>query len=70
MSEQEKRKVGRREFLRTLGAGAGVAAAAAAPMVPAGASAQANDPRTKARYQDAKQVQTFYRVNGYETLKK
>ncbi len=41
MKQQDKKAVGRREFLRTLGAGAGVAAVAATPMVAQPAAAQA-----------------------------
>lgn len=65
MEQQDKKKVGRREFLRTMGAGAGVAAVAAAPMAATSASAQQKeDPKTKARYQNSDHVKTFYRVNS------
>lgn len=66
MKQQDKKAVGRREFLRTMGAGAGVAAVAAAPMVATNASAQQpkEDPKTKARYQETDHVKTFYRVNS------
>ncbi len=65
MKQQDKKAVGRREFLRTLGAGAGVAAVAAAPIVATSASAQQKeDPKTKARYQNTDHVKTFYRVNS------
>ena len=66
MKQQDKKAVGRREFLRTLGAGASVAAVAATPMAAAPAAAQQNeDPKKKARYQDTDHVKTFYRVNSY-----
>ncbi|MBK8008381.1 MAG: twin-arginine translocation signal domain-containing protein [Rhizobiales bacterium] len=66
MKQQDKKAVGRREFLRTLGAGAGVAAVAATPMAATKADAQTkDDPKTKARYQDSDHVKTFYRVNSY-----
>jgi hypothetical protein len=66
MKQQDKKAVGRREFLRTLGAGATVAAAVAAPMAATPAAAQAkDDPKTKSRYQNTDHVKTFYRVNGY-----
>jgi hypothetical protein len=65
MKEQDKKAVGRREFLRTLGAGAGVAAVAAAPIATAPAAAQTEDAKKKARYQDTDHVKTFYRVNSY-----
>jgi hypothetical protein len=65
MKQQDKKTVGRREFLRTMGAGAGVAAVAATPMAATTAAAQQKeDPRTKARYQDTDHVKTFYRVNS------
>jgi len=59
--------LGRREFLRTLGAGATVAAAAAGPLtVEARADTETNDEKRKARYQaNSADVQTFYRVNRY-----
>jgi hypothetical protein len=65
MKEQDKNAVGRREFLRTLGASAGVAAVAAAPIAAAPAAAQTEDAKKKARYQDTDHVKTFYRVNSY-----
>ena len=50
---QPKTDVGRREFLRTLGAGAAVAAAAAAPLAgEARADTESNDEKRKARYQE------------------
>jgi ferric-dicitrate binding protein FerR (iron transport regulator) len=59
------RALGRREFLRTLGAGA--TAAAAGPLaVEARADTETNDEKRKARYQpNSAEVQTFYRVNRY-----
>jgi hypothetical protein len=67
MAKQHNRTVGRREFLRTLGAGATVAAAAAAPLAgEARADTETNDEKRKARYRaDSPEVQTFYRVNRY-----
>jgi hypothetical protein len=67
MKQQDKKAVGRREFLRTLGAGAGVAAVAAAtPMAAQPAAAQGQeDSKKKARYQVTDHVKTFYRVNSY-----
>ena len=65
MKQQDKKAVGRREFLRTMGAGAGVAAVAAAPLVATNAVAQQKaDPKTKARYQETDHVKTYYRVNS------
>jgi hypothetical protein len=58
------RKIGRREVLRALGAGAGVAAAA--PLATgAKADTENNDEKRKARYKETDHVKTFYRVNRY-----
>jgi hypothetical protein len=67
MKRQAKAKLGRREFLRTLGAGAGVAAVSAGPLAhEARADSESNDEKRKARYKaDSADVQTFYRVNRY-----
>ena len=67
MKRERKTTLGRREFLRTLGAGATVAAAAATPLAgDAHADAESNDEKRKARYQsNSQEVQTFYRVNRY-----
>jgi hypothetical protein len=67
MKRERSATLGRREFLRTLGAGATVAAAAATPMGDqARADSESNDEKRKARYQpNSREVQTFYRVNRY-----
>ena len=67
MKRERKRTLGRREFLRTLGAGATVAAAAATPLADeARADTESNDEKRKPRYQaNSPEVQTFYRVNRY-----
>ena len=58
------RKIGRREVLRALGAGAGVAAAA--PLATgAKADTENNDEKRKARYKETDHVKAFYRVNRY-----
>jgi hypothetical protein len=58
------RKIGRREVLRALGAGAGVAAAA--PLATgAKADTENNDEKRKARYKETDHVKTYYRVNRY-----
>lgn len=69
MTKEQKLKVGRRAFLRALGAGATVAAAAAGPLSgEARADTETNDEKRKARYKaDSPEVQTFYRVNRYPT---
>ena len=67
MTQQDKTKLGRRDFLRALGAGAGVAVTAAAPLVEeAKADTENNEQKRKARYQaNSADVQTYYRVNRY-----
>ena len=67
MKPDSKAKLGRRDFLRALGAGAGAAVATAAPLAsPAMADSESNDEKRKARYQaNSAEVQTYYRVNRY-----
>jgi nitrous oxide reductase len=67
MKSDGKTKVGRRDFLRALGAGAGAAAVTAAPLAsPAAADTENNDQKRKARYKaDSAEVKTYYRVNRY-----
>jgi hypothetical protein len=62
-----EKKVGRRDFLRALGAGAGVAVTASGPLAEeAAADSEPNDEKRKARYKsDSAEVQAFYRVNRY-----
>jgi hypothetical protein len=68
MKTESKVKVGRREFLRVLGAGAGVAATAAAPLATsAHADTENNDQKRKARYKETDHVKKFYSVNRYPT---
>ena len=64
MKQNDKRTVGRRDFLRVLGVGAG--AAATAPLATAAkADSETNDEKRKARYKETEHVKTFYRVNRY-----
>ena len=67
MKKEPKAKLGRREFLRTLGAGASVAVASAGPIAQtAHADGETNDEKRKSRYKaDSAEVQTYYRVNRY-----
>ena len=62
-----EKRVGRRDFLRALGAGAGVAVAVSGPLVQeAAADSESNDDKRKARYKaDSSDVQAYYRVNRY-----
>ncbi|HME29908.1 MAG TPA: formate dehydrogenase [Pseudolabrys sp.] len=66
MKQQEKSKLGRRDFLRTMGAGAGLVATAAGPLATEGVAAESDADKKKARYQaNSADVQTFYKVNRY-----
>jgi hypothetical protein len=67
MSTDHRRKIRRREFLRTLSVGATIAAASAAPLSgEARADSETNDEKRKARYKaDSAHIQTYYRVNRY-----
>jgi hypothetical protein len=66
MDKERKTKVGRRDFLRALGAGAGVAVTAAAPLATqAVADDEPDAEKRKARYRETDHVKTFYRVNRY-----
>jgi hypothetical protein len=66
MNQQQKITVGRREFLRALGAGAGVAVVPATLVTEAKADSENNDEKRKARYNaNSAEVQTYYRVNRY-----
>ena len=66
MKKERKATLGRREFLRTLGAGATVAAAAAGSLAgEAHADTASNEEKRKARYRESEEVKTFYRVNRY-----
>jgi hypothetical protein len=66
MKRERKSTLGRREFLRTLGAGAGVAVAAAGPLAGDGrADTETTDEKRKSRYKETDHVKTFYRVNRY-----
>jgi hypothetical protein len=62
----------RRTFLRLLGAISSAGVAVTVSSI-AATDAQAYDPgpnEIKARYRETDHVKTFYRTNGYETLKK
>lgn len=66
MKQDSKAKVGRRDFLRVLGAGAGAAATPAVFVTGARADSESNDDKRKARYKaDSEDVKAFYRVNHY-----
>ncbi|HEY6025196.1 MAG TPA: formate dehydrogenase [Pseudolabrys sp.] len=66
MKQQDKTKVGRRDFLRAMGAGAGLAVTAAAPLATGAAASESDTEKKKTRYQaNSTDVQTFYKVNRY-----
>ena len=65
MKHKEKSRVGRREFLRVLGAGAGAAVATAVPLASTASAAESEQEMKKARYRETEHVKTFYRVNRY-----
>jgi hypothetical protein len=65
MKAGDKAKVGRRDFLRVLGAGAGAAAASGTLATSARADSETNDEKRKSRYRETEHVKTFYRVNRY-----
>jgi hypothetical protein len=66
MKEQEKEKLGRRDFLRAMGVGAGLAVTAAAPLATEAVAAESDTDKKKARYQaNSTDVQSYYRTNRY-----
>jgi hypothetical protein len=65
MKQQDKTKVGRRDFLRAVGAGAGLAVTAAAPLATEAAAAESDSDKKKARYKETDHVKTYYKVNRY-----
>jgi hypothetical protein len=67
MKQDDKQTVGRRDFLRALGAGAGAAAAAVPLATAAKADSENNDEKRKARYKETDHVKAYYRVNRYPT---
>ena len=66
MKEQDKTKLGRRDFLRAMGAGAGIAATTAVPLATGAAATESDAEKKKARYQaNSTDVKTYYKVNRY-----
>ncbi|MEH2609936.1 twin-arginine translocation signal domain-containing protein [Bradyrhizobium sp. AZCC 1693] len=67
MRDEKKTTVGRRDFLRKVGAGAvGAGATLATPLIaPAHADSENSDEKRKARYKETDHVKAFYRVNRY-----
>jgi len=65
MKQENKSKVGRRDFLRAMGAGAGLAVTAVGPLATEAAAAESDAEKKKARYKETDHVKTYYRVNRY-----
>ena len=65
MKQQEKSKLGRRAFLRAMGAGAGLAVTAAGPLAGEAAAAESDAEKTKARYKETDHVKAYYKVNRF-----
>jgi hypothetical protein len=63
MKTKDKPAVGRRDFLRVMGAG--TAAAATAPFGVAHADSETNDEKRKSRYKESDHVKAYYRSNRY-----
>ena len=64
MNMERKATLGRRQLLRTVGAGA--AAAASVPFATeALADSESNDEKRKPRYRESDHVKAYYRVNRY-----
>ena len=64
MKTERKPTLGRRQFLRALGAGAAVTAVA--PLATeAKADNETNDEKRKSRFRESDHVKTYYRVNRY-----
>src|SRR5690348_14551950 len=61
MKQGDKAKVGRREFLRALGAGAGAAAVAPSFAAEARADTENDQEKRKARYKESDHVKAYYR---------
>jgi hypothetical protein len=66
MKNERQAKLGRRDFLRTLGVGATAAVASAGPIAgEALADTETDAEKRKPRYRETEHVKTYYRVNRY-----
>jgi hypothetical protein len=66
MKSEGKTKIGRRDFLRGVGAGAGVAATSVTIVTEAHADSENNQDKRKARYQaNSEHIKAYYRSNNY-----
>ena len=64
MQTIDKTSLGRRQFLRALGAGAAVTATSPLALE-AKADNETNDEKRKSRYKESDHVKAYYRVNRY-----
>ena len=66
MRKERQARIGRRDFLRALGAGASAAAASAGPLAgEALADTETDGEKRKPRYRETEHVKAYYRVNRY-----
>ena len=65
MKQQDKSKLGRRDFLRAMGAGAGLAVTVAVPLATEAAAAESDADKKKARYKETDHVKAYYKVNRF-----
>ena len=65
MKQQDKTKLGRRDFLRAMGAGAGLAVTAAAPLATEATATESDADKKKARYKETDHVKAYYKVNRF-----
>jgi hypothetical protein len=71
MDDKRQTAINRRSFFGVFGGASTAAVATVATLSPG--EAHAYDPgeeESRARYQETDHVKAFYRVNGYQTLKK
>ena len=64
MKKEPRKTVGRRDFLRVVGAGATLASAGPLAAT-ARADSETNEEKRKSRYKETEHVKMFYRVNRY-----
>ncbi len=69
MSSKRKTAIGRRDFLRALGAGAGAAVASAPLATQALADSENNDEKRKARYKETDHVKKYLSGQSLSELK-
>ena len=66
MKTKDQGNIGRRDFLRVMGAGAGLAVVATAPLATEAQAAESMQEAKKKRYNpNSEDVKNYYRVNRY-----